>query len=357
MQAGYTVGYHKITSIFNAGWNRSDGQTTNFFTNGSDIASQIGILGPDGGPLNVSPLNYGLPRIQLSNLAGLNQQQPSFSLSQTISVSETLSWIHGKHNLRFGGDYRRVHHDLLAGSNATGSFVFSGLFTQDASGNPATGSSLADMLLGYPQQTTIDSSVSKSYLRDNVFDLYAMDDWRALPNLTLNYGLRYEFYAPYTEKYGRLANVDTNPSEAFTGLVQVTAGGIGAFSGQLPDALVFPFRKAFAPRLGLALRLPKQTVIRAGFGMNYTVGQYANFATKMAHEPPFADEQTNQEATASGQPSSACARNAYSDLLDAGSGLPGAGRDRATIRSIRITPCHTWRPGISMCRRHCRGAS
>lgn len=322
VQAGYTVSYHKITSIFNAGWNRSDGHTTNFFTNGSDIASQIGIFGPDGGPLNVSPINYGLPRIQLSDLAGLNQQQPSFSLSQTISVSETLSWIRRKHNLRFGGDYRRVHHDLLAGSNATGSFVFSGLFTQDASGNPATGSALADMLLAYPQQTTIDSSVSKSYLRDNVYDLYAMDDWRALPNLTLNYGLRYEFYEPYTEKYGRLANVDTNPSEAFTGLVQVTAGGIGAFSGQLPDALVFPFRKAFAPRLGLALRLPKQTVIRAGFGMNYTVGQYSNFATKMAHEPPFADEQTNQEATASGQPSSACARNPTVNCLTLAAGFP-----------------------------------
>jgi trimeric autotransporter adhesin len=322
VQAGYTVGYHKLTSIFNAGWNRSDGHTINFFTDETDVASQIGILGPDGAPLNTSSINYGIPQIQLSDLAGLNQQQPSFSLSQTISLAETLSWIHGKHNLRFGGDYRRVHHDFLAGSNATGSFTFSGLFTEDASGNPQTGYAFADLLLGFPQETTIDSSVTKSYLRDNVFDLYALDDWRALSYLTLNYGLRYEFYAPYTEKYGHLADVDTNPSEAFSGLAQVTAGGVGAFSGKLPASLVFPFRTAFAPRIGLALRLPKQTVVRAGFGMNYTVGQYANFATKMAHEPPFADEQTNQEATASGEPSSACARNATVDCLTLAQGFP-----------------------------------
>ena len=63
MQAGYTVGYHKVTNIFNANWNRSNSQTTNFFTNVNDIATQLGILGPGGRPLNASPLNYGLPNV------------------------------------------------------------------------------------------------------------------------------------------------------------------------------------------------------------------------------------------------------------------------------------------------------
>ena len=65
---------------------------------------------------------------------------------------------------------------------------------------------MADFLLGLPQSTTLNSSVAKSYLRDNVYDAYAMDDWRVLPSLTLNYGVRWEFFAPYTEKYGRLAD-------------------------------------------------------------------------------------------------------------------------------------------------------
>jgi hypothetical protein len=285
VQAGYTVGYKKMTNIFNASWNRSTGQTTNFFTNGLDIATQDGILGPNGTALNSSPLNYGLPNVTLSNFTGLNELQPNFSGSQTISLSEVFSWIHGKHNLRFGGDYRRVHRDFLGGSNSTGTFYFTGLYT---------GSSLGDFLLGAPQETSIDSAVAKSYLRDNVMDAYVQDDWRAFPNLTLSYGLRYEFFAPYTEKYGHLAFVDTNPGAEFSGESEVQAGGVGAFSGSLPDSLVYPFRLALAPRLGVALRLPKQTVVRAGFGMNYTVGQYAAFATTMAHEPHFANEQTNE---------------------------------------------------------------
>jgi outer membrane receptor protein involved in Fe transport len=306
VQAGYTVGYHKLTSIFNAGWNRTTSQVTNFFTNGVDIASQISILGPGGVALNSSPLNYGLPNVTLSNLAGLNEQQPNSSLTQTISISETLSWIHGQHNLRFGGDYRRVHRDSLGGSNATGSFYFTGAYT---------GSALGDFLLGEPQETTIDSAAGKTNLRDNVMDLYAQDDWRIRPKLTLNYGLRYEYFAPYTEKYGRLAMVDTNPGAGFTSTAEVEAGGVGASSGKLPDSLVFPYRTAFAPRVGLALRLPRQTVLRAGYGINYTVGQYATLAAAMAHQPPFANEQTNEAATL-------CGASATTDCLSLANGFP-----------------------------------
>jgi hypothetical protein len=322
VQAGYTVGYHKLTNIFNVNWNRSTSQTTNFFTNKTDVASNLGILGPPSSsqpapPLNASPLNYGLPNVTLSNFTGLNEQQPSFSLAQTISLSETLSWIHGKHNLRFGGDYRRVHRDLLGGSNATGTFYFTGLYTE---------SSLGDFLLGEPQETSIDSSASKSYLRENVWDAYATDDWRVRPNLTLNYGLRYEFFAPYTEKYGHLAFVDTNAAEGFTQLAEVQPGSLPSSSGKLPSSLVFPFRTAIAPRVGLALRLPRQTVVRAGFGINYTNSQYATFATTMAHQPPFANEQTNEAATE-------CASTA-TDCLSLANGFPA----QATVGNYALAP-------------------
>jgi hypothetical protein len=294
VQAGYTVGYHKVTNIFNLNWNRSNSQVTSFFTNGVDVASGLGIYGPGGSsdPLNPSPLNYGIPNITLSNFSGLNQQQPSFLLAQTISASETLSWIHGKHNLRFGGDYRRVHRDFLGGSNSTGTFYFTGYYT---------GSALGDFLLGEPLETSIDSAAGKSYLRENVFDVYATDDWRVLPNLTLVYGIRYEFFAPFAEKYGHLAMVDTNTSAGFTTLAPVQAGAAG-----LPSSLVEPFRIGFAPRLGMALRLPKQTVIRGGYGMNYTNGQYASFASTMAHQPPFANEQTNVAANQCATPATPC---------------------------------------------------
>jgi hypothetical protein len=301
VQAGYTVGYHRFTSISNVNWNRSSSHAINFFTNTSNNpAATVGVNVP-----NNVPLNYGVPDISLSNgIQGLSETQPSFSIAQTISFTEVMSWIHGKHNMRFGSDYRRVHRDFLAGSNATGNFAFTGLFTEDAAGDLTTGSSIADFLLGLPQSTTLNSSEAKSYLRDNVVDAYAMDDWRMLPSLTLNYGVRWEFFAPYTEKYGHLSDVATNPDGGFTSETEQTAGTNG-----LPNSLVFPWHKAFQPRVGLAWRVPKikQTVVRAGFGTNYTVGEYAGFATTMAHQPPFTDEQTNQEAVGN-TPSIACAQ-------------------------------------------------
>ena len=325
VQAGYTVGYHRFTSISNLNWNRSNSHTINFFTNTTDNpAATVGVTVP-----NNVPLNFGVPDISLSNgIQGLSETQPSFSISQTISFSEVLSWIRGKHNLRFGGDYRRVHRDFLAGSNATGNFAFTGLFTQDAAGDLTTGSSIADFLLGLPQSTTLNSSEAKSYLRDNVVDAYAMDDWRMLPSLTLNYGVRWEFFAPYTEKYGHLADVATNPDGGFTSETEQTAGMNG-----LPNSLVLPWHKAFQPRVGLAWRVPKikQTVVRAGFGTNYTVGEYAGFANTMAHQPPFTDEQTNQEAVGN-TASSACAKAGTCFTLANGFPAP------ATIGNYALDP-------------------
>jgi hypothetical protein len=314
VQAGYTVGYHKVTNIFNSNWNRSNSHTTNFFT---DTANNIAATDGVNVPNNV-PLNYGVPNIQLSEFNGLSEQQPSFSVSQTISFSEVLSWIHGKHNLRFGGDYRRVHRDFLAGSTATGNFTFTGLFTEDPAQDVNTGSPIADFLLGLPQSTSLNSSVAKSYLRDNVYDAFAQDDWRLMPSLTVNAGIRYEFYAPYTEKYGHLGEVFTNPDGLFTNETEVQPGAAG-----LPDSLVYPWRKAFAPRLGLAWRVPKlkQAVVRAGFGMNYTVGEYSSFANTMAHQPPFTNQQTNQEAIGN-EASSACARAVPMTCFTLADGFP-----------------------------------
>lgn len=326
VQAGYSIGYRRMNSNLSVNWNRSNSNTTNFFTNTvNDVASAAGVAVP-----NDVPLNYGLPGISLNQFSGLSETQPSFSIAQTISVSEVFSMRYGKHNLRFGGDYRRVHRDFLAGSNATGSFTFTGLFTENAAGDQATGSSFADFLLGLPQSTTLNSSVQKSYLRDNAIDLFAMDDWRAAPSLTLNYGLRYEYYAPYTEKNNRLAYVVTNPEGGFTSVTEVTAGTAG-----YPSALISPWRKAFRPNMGIAWRVPKlkQTVVRAGFGMNYTLGEYASFATAMAHQPPFTNQQTNQAASGNSA-SSVCARTVPMSCFTLANGFPSP----ATLGNIAIDP-------------------
>ena len=308
LSAGYTIGYGRLTNNATVTWNRSHALRSNFFTNGTDNpALDAGIL-IGNAAIASNPLYYGVPSLTFSGLTGLNGVTPSDTVNQTISFSDFVSWSHKKHNFRFGGDFRRVHADSLTapsnlqtGASPLGAFTFTGTstanVTADANGNPVStgGFSFADFLLGLPQQSAIQAGLAKAYLRANVMDLYANDDWRILPNLTLNYGLRYEYFAPYTEKNGHLVNLDH--SADFQQVAPVVAGQSGPYSGAFPQSLVNPDRTMFAPRLGVAYRPKgawfKETVIRAGYGINYNTTQPVTFAQQLAFQPPFSVTQTN----------------------------------------------------------------
>ena len=147
---------------------------------------------------------YGIPAMSFTGFTGLNVGAPSDKVNQTISFSDFVGYNHRKHNMRFGFDIRRVHADSIGGANGLGttsplgSFVFSGYATQNpaclttagCTAQPASGSGFADLLLGLPQQAAIQAGMNKTYLRANLRDWYAQDDWRALANLTLNFGVR-----------------------------------------------------------------------------------------------------------------------------------------------------------------------
>lgn len=305
LSAGYTIGYGRLTNHATVTWNRSHAMRTNFFTGGTDSpAGDAGILIGDAA-IAANPLYYGVPSVTLSGLTGMNGVTPSDSVNQTISFSDFVSWSHKKHNMRFGGDIRRVHADSLTapsnlqtGASPLGSFTFTGRSTSENPNdttNQVGGFSFADFLLGLPQQSAVQAGLSKAYLRANVMDVYATDDWRILPNLTLNYGLRYEYFAPYTEKNGHLVNLDHSAN--FGTVTPVVAGGTGPYSGRFPQSLVNPDRTMFAPRLGVAYRLKgkwfKETVVRGGYGINYNTTQPLTFAQQLAFQPPFSLTQTN----------------------------------------------------------------
>ena len=299
VSAGYTIGYGRLTNNATVTWNRSHATTLNFFTNGTlSPAADAGVL-VGNAAIAGNPFYYGVPSLTFSGLTGLNETSPSDAINQTISITDFISWSHKKHNFRFGGDYRRVHADSLtapgnlqSGASPLGAFTFTGYATQSAQ---TGGFSFADFLLGLPQQAAVQAGLAKSYLRANVWDLYANDDWRILPNLTLNYGLRYEYFSPYAEKYNRLVNLDHNAD--FTQVVPVTPGESGPFSGAFPNTLVNPDRTMFSPRFGFAYRPKgswfKETVIRGGYGINYNTQQYSSFARQLAFQPPFSVTQTN----------------------------------------------------------------
>lgn len=300
--AGYTIGYGRLTNNASLNWNRSHATTRNFMTNGSFNPAVAAGITVGNGIIQGNPFNAGVPALNFSGLTALKQTSPNDAVNQTISFSDFVSWSHKKHNMRFGIDIRRVHADSFGSSNVLGAFTFTGYATESTedvansmnSTRPATsGAGFADFLLGLPQQSSIQAGLFKTYLRANVFDWYAQDDYRVLPNLTLNYGLRYEYFSPDIEKYNRLVNLDHNAD--FTQIVAVQPDQSGPFNGAFPRSLVHPDRAMYSPRFGFAYRLKfiKNAVLRGGYGINYNTGQYASFAKQLAFQPPFAVTQTN----------------------------------------------------------------
>jgi hypothetical protein len=127
------------------------------------------------------------------------------------------------------------------------------------------------------------------YFRQNVWTGFAQDDWKVLPNLTLNLGLRYEYFSPFYEKYGRIANLDIAPG--YSAVALVTPGATGPYSGAFPFGLINPDYNNLSPRAGLAWKVPKwhkSTIVRAGYGIYYNGQAYSGPALKLAQQPPFA---------------------------------------------------------------------
>jgi hypothetical protein len=144
---------------------------------------------------------------------------------------------------------------------------------------------VADFLLGLPQQASVQFGPGNVTLTGRSMSLYAMDDWRARGNLTVNLGLRYELLWPFVEARGQLVNLDVTPG--FTAAAPVAAGQTGVFSGAFPAGLLLTDTNNLAPRIGFATR-QRGMVLRGGYGVSYNSGSYASIARQMASQPPFA---------------------------------------------------------------------
>jgi len=288
---GWTYGHGRVTNLFRVNYNHNHISTTNLYSNVQNVAGDAGI-----GGVSAVPFDWGLPGISFTTFAGLRDPTPRRELDQTYTVSDTISWSRGKHNWRFGGDYRRILQSFRSAKNAEGSFVFTGFATSQAAsgtGTPVadTGYDFSDFLLGLPQQSALQSGTNSYNFRANSFDVFAQDDFRFRPSLSFNLGLRYEYNGPYTEARNQIANLDV--ASSFAGAASVLPGQTGVFNGAYPGSLIRPDRNNFAPRIGIAWKPMKQTVVRAGYGINYNLAQYGTIIQNFAFQPPFAVTSTN----------------------------------------------------------------
>ena len=123
-------------------------------------------------------------------------------------------------------------------------------------------------------------------LRGQGFSLFVQDNWRKSAGLTLNLGVRYELVLPFTEATGRMVGLDVTPD--FTAAAPVLAGADGAFTGLFPGALVRTDTNNIAPRIGVAWRATRGTVVRTGYGVSFNSGSYGSIARQLVAQPPFA---------------------------------------------------------------------
>ena len=279
-----------------------------YFAYSDNVAAQLGILGTAQ-----DPIDFGPPSLSFTNFGGLSDGTASVTRSQTINFTDGITYVfHRRHNLTFGYGFRKMQNNNLSYPNGRGSFSFSGLLTSqiNANGQPlaGTGYDFADFLLGLPQSSSLrygtigaDGSVTpgiNNYFRGWSTSAYAQDDWRITRRLSLNLGIRYEYFSPYTELHNHLANLDVNPT--FTQAAVVTPGQGAPYSGSVPSSLIRPDDNNFSPRFGFAYRVAKKrsTVIRGGYSIFYSGSAYNQIASQMASQPPFSRTVTLTTTTA-----------------------------------------------------------
>jgi len=253
-----------------------------------DIANKMGL------PLvSKLPKEFGPPDISISGADGgyavFNLQRqigPRDRSNSILQFTDTLSWQRGKHLIKMGADFARRDVTFDQARQPRGQFSFDGLYT---------GSAFADFMLGYVR-TAVINPVPTSTRLSNLWQSYFInDDWRATSRLTMNFGLRYDYFGPYKQADDRIVNITQN----------------GYIVGNLFDpktspwgsSLIRPDRNNWGPRFGIAYRpaFLNEAVIRAGYGVYFTP-QISNAIFAMA-EGAQATAGANVVGSPSGVPS------------------------------------------------------
>jgi hypothetical protein len=207
------------------------------------------------------PFTGGLPRIGFAGafVPGLGAfKWPKFQGPDArTQFIDHVSYTAGKHSLKFGGE---LHHNAFNGGafgNARGSITFlGGVAIPTGAGSTA----LEDFFAGDPFKASVQVGDPTLHIHNWAYGLFLQDDWRATKNLTVNFGVRYEYSSVIKEQHNLLGNFDPNSA---TGLIQVGEPGVsGPYN---------PDHKNFAPRLGFAWDVTGKgnTVIRGGAGLVY----------------------------------------------------------------------------------------
>jgi hypothetical protein len=213
--------------------------------------------------LNFGTGKLGLPEFDFTNIENLGAtgfSVPRGRTSETFQFLDNFTWLKGRHTFKFGGEFRRAAISNFNDNLERGIYQFTA--GVGLSPDPVV-DALTDFYTGGTQDTnfccsfvSVDAGNTQRTTYNNGFSFFAQDDYRVSSTLTLNFGLRWEYFGPMSEKNSSLSNLGRDGNLAMVG----TDGVNGLYNRDLHD---------FAPRLGLAWQATKNTVVRAGYGMYY----------------------------------------------------------------------------------------
>ncbi len=258
--------------------------------NNLGIPAQFGIQG-----IPQAPTNGGLPRLDISGLSSLGAVAflPGNRASDTTQLTENFTKVYGSHAFKGGLEVQYLRHPWLAPAWSRGEFSFAGDYTEVP--NEANGNTGAAQLLLSPTQTSVPNGLNgvggaEAVFASNFagpddirhyFASYFQDDWKVTPKLTLNLGLRWEYFSPIGEEYGAQANFIPNPpgsaqylittrrkneplSPTFLSTLALDGISLG-YSNKF--GLVNAPKNNFAPRVGLAYQVTPKLVVHAAYGI------------------------------------------------------------------------------------------
>src|SRR5271157_81409 len=284
----------------------------------TDVVDGLGIPGLKGG----DPSTWGIPDVAFNSgptgttksiwgaangLGDRGGDGPYVLNDPTWQIVDNLSWMKGKHALRFGFEYNRQTFNQLGNQFSRGQFSSEPISTALQSGTVGSatlsgGDALADFLLGDLYQATTAVAVADANYVRNVWAFYGDDTYKITPKLTISAGLRYELTPPWNDTFGNDFNIDVqvmpklgdtsttypqsqwpfyvrqgncSPANVYQGLSIRWITPLGpppvCSNGTLPNGPLLDTQHLnFAPRLGISYSPNFKLVVRAGYGIFYT---------------------------------------------------------------------------------------
>lgn len=307
-----------LLNHFSVGLNRLNNFSKGQSVTGVDWDQVLGI-GNASGPV-FPPINFNNSPVSVG-YQGLSAANDDGNIPNSLVVAESVSWIKGRHSLRFGIDWRSYQFSRETQANQSPTYSFFNLQTAFTPNDNHTGDPFASFLLGAPNEESLQVASVFPRWASNYYAGYVQDDFKFRKDLTFNLGLRYDVDTPRHEAHNAQSVLDLNANNPGTpGTPGAMIYGSGASGAQT-------YHKDFGPRVGFAyapeklVGLFKQSVLRGGYSIYYAALTYSDFGNSLTSgttaTPDFksSDQFSAQQSPDKGFPSFAAPSNAQDPTL------------------------------------------